>query len=249
MAKFLTTRGTTSEIENIINNATNVIVLMSPFIKIPESLFQNIKAADNRGMKLTLVYGKKALEPDVINQLKQLKNIKLRYLENLHGKCYFNEKSMVITSLNLYDFSEQNNRELGVLITREDDGEVFTDAVREARMIISLANHSTPNGQVQEKQVKPEKIQKPDEKEKTKSFWHKDLSEVFSSLFGDNHCFCIGCRTKIEFDEYRPYCPDCYGKWKKHKWQKADYCHKCGQESATTINKPLCQSCFEKAYH
>ena len=72
---------------------------------------------------LRLVYGKEALKPSVFKQLKQLKHIKLLYLKNFHGKCYFNEKSMVITSLNLYDYSEQNNRELGVLITREDDKE------------------------------------------------------------------------------------------------------------------------------
>jgi sugar-specific transcriptional regulator TrmB len=89
MAKFLTTRGTTSEIESIINSARNRVVLMSPFIKIPESLFQNLRVADSRGVRITIVHGKKALEPSVFSQLNQLKNLELRFLENLHGKCYF----------------------------------------------------------------------------------------------------------------------------------------------------------------
>jgi len=244
MAKFLTSRGTTLEIENIINKATSGLVLISPFIRIPGSLFQNLKAADQRGMKISIVYGKNQLEPNTLKQLKELKNAKLYFLSNLHAKCYFNEQSMVITSLNLYDFSEQNNREMGVLINKQEDQEVFTDAVREARMIISLATRSDSNIQVAkepEKQVQPQKNQK-----LTKSIW-QEFSDAFTAFFGPNRGFCIGCRTEIEFDEYRPYCPGCYGKWVQNKRQKAQYCHECGKPSITSINKPLCRSCFEKS--
>lgn len=247
MAVFLTTRGTTSEIEKIINNAANGLVLISPFIKIPDSLFQNLRAADQRGVRITLVYGKKKLETNITDHLNQLKNVKLYFLDNLHAKCYFNEQSMVITSLNLYDFSEQNNREMGVLITRQSDGEVFSEAIREAKMIISLAVRSDSNVQVQKQQQDQAKPSPIVERQKPKSAWHRDLSEVLSALFGNDYGFCIGCRAKIEFDEYRPYCPECYGKWAQHKWQKAKYCHECGQPSTTSINKPLCRSCFEKS--
>lgn len=244
MAVFLTTRGTTSELEKIINNAGAGLALISPFIKIPDSLFQNLKAADQRGIKISIVYGKSQLEPETIKRLKELKNAKLYFLENLHAKCYFNEQSMVITSLNLYDYSEQNNREMGVLVTKQDDEAVFTEALREANMMISLATRSDFNLQVSEqskKQTHPKNV------EKTKSIWDRDLSEVFSSFFGNStNGFCIGCRAKIDYDEYKPYCPDCYGRWAQNKWQKAKYCHYCGQTSTTSINKPVCRSCWEK---
>lgn len=245
MAVFLTTRGTTSELEKIINNAENIVVLISPFIKIPESLFQNLKAADQRGVKISVVYGKSQLEPEALKRLTELRNAKLYFLKNLHAKCYFNEKSAVITSLNLYDFSEINNREMGVLVTQQEDDAVYTEAVREARMIIDLADRSDLNTQVTEQvQVRP---QKQKELEEPKGIWHRDLSNVLSTFFGKNNGFCIGCRTKIDFDEYRPYCPSCYGKWTQNKRQKAKYCHECGQQSSTSINKPLCQSCFNKS--
>jgi hypothetical protein len=63
MAVFVTTRGTIFELEKIINNAMDGVVLISPFIKIPDSLFQNLKAADQRGVKTSIVYGKSQLEP------------------------------------------------------------------------------------------------------------------------------------------------------------------------------------------
>ena len=244
MAVFLTTRGTTSEIEKIINNATEGVVLISPFIKIPDSLFQNLKSANQRGMKISIVYGKNQLEPDTFKKLTDLKNVKLYYLNNLHAKCYFNEKSMVITSLNLYDFSEQNNREMGVLVTKHGDEEVFNEAIRESRMIISLATRSDSNIQVAkepEKQTQPQKNLK-----QPKGIW-QEFSDAFSAIFGPSRGFCIGCRAQIDFDEYRPYCPECYGEWAQQKWQKAKYCHECGKESTTSINKPLCRACFEKS--
>jgi phosphatidylserine/phosphatidylglycerophosphate/cardiolipin synthase-like enzyme len=245
MAVFLTTRGTTSELEKIINNAENGVVLISPFIKIPDSLFQNLKAADQQGVKISVVYGKRQLDPETLKRLTELRNAKLYFFKNLHAKCYFNEKSMVITSLNLLDFSEVNNREMGVLVTKQEDEAVYNAALREASMIISLADRSDLNAQVTEQ----EKVRPQEQKvrEKPKSIWHRDLSDVFSTFFGKRNGFCIGCRTKIDFDEYRPYCPACYAKWAQDKRQKANYCHECGRESITTINKPRCRSCYEKA--
>jgi phosphatidylserine/phosphatidylglycerophosphate/cardiolipin synthase-like enzyme len=245
MAEFLTTRGTTSEIENIINNADNDLVLISPFIKIPDSLFQNLRAADHKGVKIKLVYGKKTLEPGVIEQLSQLKNLKLYFLDNLHAKCYFNEQSMVITSLNLYDFSEQNNREMGVLITLQNDKGVFTKAIREARMIIDLATLSDVNVQVKEQTQKQFKPQSTVEKQKPKSNWLKDLSAFLPGLFDDDNGYCIGCKTEIEYNLKYPYCPKCYKARAKNIAQKATYCHRCGHPSTTSFSKPLCRSCFE----
>jgi hypothetical protein len=152
---------------------------------------------------------------------------------------------MVITSLNLYDFSEANNREMGVLVTKEEDEGVYNEALREARMIIDLAVRCDPNAQVTEREkVRPEKQREIEEPE---SIWHRGSSDIFSAFFGKRNGFCIGCRIKIDFDEYRPYCALCYARWAQDKRQKARYCHECGRESRTTINKPRCRSCYEEA--
>jgi len=245
MATFLTTRGTISELEKIINNAVDGVALLSPFIRIPDSLFQNLKAADRRGVKISIVYGKSQLEPETSKRLMKLRNAKLYFLENLHAKCYFNEKSMVITSLNLYDSSEVSNREMGVLVTKQEDEAAYNDAIREAGMIIALADRSDLSAQVAER--KRVRRRKESEISEPESIWHGGPSDVLSVFFGRNNAFCIGCGTKIDFDEYRPYCVACYAEWARDKRQEANYCHKCGQESSTGINKPLCRSCFSKS--
>ena len=98
MVKFLTTRGTTSEIESIINNAKNRIVLVSPYIRIPETLFQSIQIADKRNVKTTVVYGKRELKSDVLSNIRSLNNLLLFYHKDLHAKCYLSESEAIITS-------------------------------------------------------------------------------------------------------------------------------------------------------
>ena len=170
-------------------------------------------------------------------QLNKLNNLTVMFLENLHAKCYFNEKSMVITSLNLYDYSEQNNREIGVLIDKDGDENVYKEAIREIQRIYHLSTH---DNLIQESLL-----------EKTNSTMHKQeipkesiLDKFLGSLFGQG--YCIECRTRIDFDEYKPYCAKCY-KLVKNKRRKAKYCHECGVEFKTTLYKPLCESCFEKS--
>jgi hypothetical protein len=41
----------------------------------------------------------------------------------------------IVTSLNLYEFSQVNNNEMGVLILRADDGELYRDAYEAQRII------------------------------------------------------------------------------------------------------------------
>lgn len=251
MAKFLTTRGTALEIEKIINNAQKSIVLITPFVRIPTSLFQNLMAVDKQGVRITLIYGKSALEHDVQEKLRQLKNIKVYFLENLHAKCYFNEQCMVVTSLNLYDFSEQNNREMGVLATRQEDEEFFKEAVREANMMISLAKpfDASPvvNSQPYNKTTESLRPISRESKEGRGTALLRGFRDILLDKVGLGQGYCIGCRKRIDFNEYRPYCPDCYKLWIINKAQKAGYCHECGRAFVTTVNKPLCRSCFEKS--
>src|SRR5690606_23255677 len=54
-------------------------------------------------------------------------------------KCYINEELCIVTSLNLYEFSQVNNNEMGILIRRSDDAELYRDAYEEAQRIIRIS--------------------------------------------------------------------------------------------------------------
>lgn len=116
MAEFLTTNGTSYNIENIIIDAKSKLILVSPYLQISKTFYERLKDASNKNVSIKIIYGKDELKPNERNSLAELKNVELYFFENLHAKCYFNETKMVITSMNMYEFSEKNNREMGVLI-------------------------------------------------------------------------------------------------------------------------------------
>lgn len=75
--------------------------------------------------------------------LKLLSGLKLYYSEQLHAKCYFNEEHMIITSMNLHEYSQRNNKKFGLLINRREDRQLFETAFKESLLIIK---HSKQKG-------------------------------------------------------------------------------------------------------
>jgi late competence protein required for DNA uptake (superfamily II DNA/RNA helicase) len=120
MAEFLTTQGTSYHLENIIVNASKWLVLVSPYLNITQNFLQRLQDADKNKVKIYIIYGKKELKPEEELKLQKLHNLYLRYYKNLHAKCYSNEDAMIITSMNLLEFSEKTNREMGILIRKDD---------------------------------------------------------------------------------------------------------------------------------
>ncbi|WP_266203032.1 phospholipase D family protein [Pontibacter kalidii] len=139
MAKFLRTSGISHKIEEIIINAKKELIIVSPYLKISNNLFERLKEKSEEGIRISFVYGKSALSSAEREKIETLESIKIYYYQNLHAKCYYNEHEMIITSMNLYEFSEKNNREMGVLINSIEDFEMFEEAVQEVKSIIAAS--------------------------------------------------------------------------------------------------------------
>lgn len=133
MSKFLITSSISSSIEEIIIHAKKSLVLVTPYLQLSKNLVERLQYTEKQGVKITLIYGKNELAKKQEKILYSLQNIEVYFCKNLHAKCYHNEEEMVITSMNLYEFSEKNNREMGLLI--KNDNENFLDAVREIESI------------------------------------------------------------------------------------------------------------------
>lgn len=139
MAKFLNTSATTYLLEELIKDARERLYLISPFLKLNDKVKELLEDKDRLKIDVRIVYGKTELHPSEINWLKQLEYVRTSYCHNLHAKCYISEKACIITSLNLYDFSQINNNEMGVYLTREDDNPIYNDAYEEAQRIIRIS--------------------------------------------------------------------------------------------------------------
>ncbi|MCU0355653.1 MAG: phospholipase D family protein [Cytophagales bacterium] len=138
MAKLLKTNGISHHLDQIIDGAKEKLYLVSPYLKFNERIRKSLEDADRIKLDFRIVYGKDDLLPKEKEWIRTLESVKLECCTNLHAKCYLNENEAVITSMNLYDYSQVNNQELGVYITRKNDFELYKDLHDEVlRMIRS----------------------------------------------------------------------------------------------------------------
>ncbi|OGO24730.1 MAG: hypothetical protein A2Z28_02920 [Chloroflexi bacterium RBG_16_51_9] len=243
MAEFLNTSAAYAAIEKIVDTANNKVVLISPYIQIPRPLLARLKYIDGKGKNIVVVCREGDLKADARDDLKQIRNLELRFDENLHAKCYFNEESMVISSLNLYDYSQQNNREMGILLSSKD-GNIFAQALKEAEFIVDNA-------------------QKDSLRRSLFGFVREATSIIYSAIDDDskttgrikmprrasNSGFCIRCGTHISQDIDHPLCEEHYKVWAQFKDPDypEKYCYSCGKKSSTSMAKPECTSCHKSA--
>ncbi len=219
--EFLTTKGIAANIERIIRNAKEFIAIITPYVRIDEQYICRLHDAERNGVKITLIFGKEDMQEFEKNKFRDFHNLEIFFLENLHAKCYFNENTAIITSMNLYDYSERNNREMGIEVNKSENYKIFDDILQEATSIKDAAE--------------PYYLQN----------WNK---QSFSNR-RFNQGYCIHCRTQIAFDSYRPLCYECYQIWIQlgNMDYPENFCHKCGKKPFSEqldYAHPLCNSCY-----
>lgn len=78
------------------------------------------------------------------------------FCQNIHAKCYLSERYAIITSVNLYDFSQINNNDMGVIFDHDQEQKLYRDTYEEAQRLIRISD---------EVRLAAEKVQHPKEDE------------------------------------------------------------------------------------
>ena len=240
MAKFINTRKAVSEIEDLIKNAGERLILISPYLKLSKDFKELLTYRNSKDKITTVVFGKQELNPDEMKFLQELRFVILKYNEDLHAKCYVNDDKMVITSLNLYEFSMANNKEMGVLIDKNDpaDSQLFEDAFKEVDYINQTSQRFELNAAKPTWQSKQPESSKPKESTSNKT----DSKQTG---------FCIRTGVEIPFNVERPLSFEAFRKW--NEFGNPDYperfCHFSGEPSngETCVSKPIMQKNWKKA--
>ncbi len=140
MAKFLNTSATNFFLEELIKNAKERLILISPYLRLNDRIKELLEDKDRLKIDIRIIYGKSDLHPEEIKWLQKLDYVRLSFCKNLHAKCYLNESECIISSLNLYEFSQVNNNEMGILVRKYEDDQVFKEAYEEAQRIIRISD-------------------------------------------------------------------------------------------------------------
>jgi len=108
------------KIMTLIESAQEKVIIVSPYNKINSwtKLTNRIRDAKNRGIKFEW-YIRKNVEGN-FNEITELGIIPIE-IENLHCKIYFNEKTAVVTSMNLHFFSDTKSIDIGYCTTNENE--------------------------------------------------------------------------------------------------------------------------------
>ncbi len=139
MAKFLNTTGANYYLEELIRSANEKLILISPYLQLNERFKELLEDKNRLKIDVRIVYGKAEMQPEEISWLHSLNFIRISFCKNLHAKCYLNEQSCIITSMNLYEFSQVNNNEMGVMFTKQNDPDLYRDAHEEVQRVIRIS--------------------------------------------------------------------------------------------------------------
>jgi phosphatidylserine/phosphatidylglycerophosphate/cardiolipin synthase-like enzyme len=151
--------------------------------------------------------------------------VDVRGAEFLHAKIYLNEREVLVSSMNLHQFSANNSLEIGLLVKdKEAESQVrryVTQTLmgRAVRISIETAGPArTPA--------------------------NNSARPVQSAAVG----YCIRCSSPIALNPSKPLCSAHYEVWAA--WGNEDYeeefCHACGRPWETSYAKPLCRSCYQR---
>lgn len=140
MSRFLNTSATNYYLEEMIKQTRERFVIVSPFLKFNDRIKELLTDLDRMKIDVRIVYGKSELAPPEINWLSTLEFVRTSFCQNLHAKCYVNEWGAIVTSMNLYEFSQVNNNEMGIYVHRNEEPELYKQIFDEAQRLIRISD-------------------------------------------------------------------------------------------------------------
>ena len=127
MAKYLDTSHISSELMELLKEAKEKIILVTFSVQVNTQIQERLKTKSKIGTlsEITLIYGNTKPKKSELQWMSEIDDLKVWKKKNLHAKCYINEKKAIICSMNLYDYSQTTNVEMGFLITKEEDPQAY----------------------------------------------------------------------------------------------------------------------------
>ena len=229
MATFLTTEDIASHFHRIIEEANEELILICPYISFPAKT-ENLLAKKVSNATIRVVARKARSTLRALPSFDTL-GIEPFFLPYLHAKCYLNEREALLTSMNIQSFSQERNREMGILVSKQDDAALYEAIYQQAKHYWEEAGGEPYAAG-------------PGNKEPNEAETHARTTQGEETV--PRSGFCIRCAVLLALNPERPYCLDCYRDRNADSTGKEKHCHTCGQIYATSRRKPLCLPCFRK---
>lgn len=235
MAKFLNTTGVSYHLELIIKDTKDRLILISPYLQFSERIKEHLKNLYLQKRDIRIIFRENKLQLEENIWLESQIGIKTSLCKNLHAKCYLNESYAIVTSMNLYEFSQQNNNEMGIYVSKEEDPDLYKSISEEANRLLMISE----DVRITIKKVSNDIPLKTENK------------KVEPKKSNELNGFCIRTGNPIPFDLLKPLSYEAFKSWSK--FSDPDYeekfCHFSGESSfgETSVNKPILKKNWKKA--
>ena len=268
MAKFVKGNQLNAEIESLFDEAESQLTIISPYIKLHKRYIDSLKPKlTNPKLEVILVFGKneanksRSLSKEDFEFFGQFANVKIYYEPRLHAKYYANQNKAILSSMNLYEYSQNNNIEFGIVTYREfgieklkekvmgveldnEAWEYFESVVESStikynREPVYESNMLGLSKKYVRSEVKldllTEELSRPKRiKSNSKSSSDTIKTETVTvTQTGVGEAYCIRSGEPIPFDIQKPYTDKAFKSWNsfKNKDFPEKYCHYSGDFS------------------
>jgi hypothetical protein len=138
-AEYLSTVGVSYQIDRLISEASSEIVFLCPLLRLHESIILRLQQADQRNVRITLMYGSERSQVRNQKWYRDFKNLRILYHDRLNTGVYRNDKELILTSMALGDLNSSPYSDMGMLITKLRDRKAFEDGIYEQELLIEHA--------------------------------------------------------------------------------------------------------------
>lgn len=237
MAKFLNTTGVSYHLEELIKGTKERLILISPYLQFSERIKEHINNLNIQKRDIRIIYRENKLQLEENNWLEKQIGVRTSICKNLHAKCYLNESEAIITSMNLYEFSQQNNNEMGIYISKASDPELYNSTLEEALRLLTIS---------EEIRVTVQKVNSVNA-DRLKTETKPAANKLVDKLKG----FCIRTGVEIPFNVEKPMSYDAFKSWSKYGDPEypEKFCHFSGEPSngETSVSRPILKKNWKKA--
>ena len=213
----------------IIVDARRQLTLVSPYNKHWGHLKRELEAAQNRGVNIIMYY-----RSDEANPVADYNGIDGIPVRMLHSKIYSNEKTTLLTTMNLLETSAAYSREVGLLIHDDHLRREIDSYIKILAGGISASNDVARPGAGPERRNTATR-------QPTQPRTSKEATRIANYI--NSNGFCIECGAPKALEAERPLCPACFSKFGRAGTHQ--YCHKCGNLETTQVAQPFCTTCSD----
>jgi hypothetical protein len=277
MAQLLKDSQVGAAIEDLIDKADDFLWLISPYIRLHDKIKDKLRTATRRApdLRIIVVFGKneddvsKSINKDDLEFLKLLPHIHIGYEPRLHAKFFASEDFCIVTSMNLHQYSQNSNIEVGIKLAGkkwllqikgfngleaetfnhfqeviENAQPVFTKEARGKSVMFGLQKDYTHSEVI---------IDNTEEFFKQKKGGSRQVYKRANTHEKphDKPGYCIRTGRQIPFNPNMPLSDEAYSNWSMfgNPNYPERYCHFSGEPSngETCVNHPILKKNWYKA--